>query len=363
MAYNRLAYRLFDLNTANLTNGAHTLNIRMGNSFDSHNGDSKYEISIPFTTNQTATGPTADIGIQSINNTSSLTFYKATPQTVQFQFATSVVGTMGGSSAAAYSVSGLPTGATAIFSPSSGTFDGSPAGPSTSMNVDAVSATAGAYPLTVKVTAYGLTRSCNVTLNVQAGVVTPPPPAPAPAGWSISFGGQDSYPVGTPCKLSVLDANGYPITTCTNIIWAVSMGSTPTPEPGGNSNWRYDYALPSTNATVVANAIINMPGGISYTLPPHSFSAVALGSPTLRVPSIISEDGFNWTIIWTATGVQSGDWSVGSSDSGDLNVHTLQGFNSTFNLSNEFSPCYFTLNLYGGPNKTGTLLSETWQVF
>lgn len=364
MVYNRLAFRLADINTATLSNGSHTLNIRLGNSFDSHNGQSKFVLSVPLTTNQSTTGQTADISISSVNNTSQ-TFYKATPITLQYQFATSIIGTMGGSSAATFAVSGVPTGATAVFSPSSGTFNGSANGPSTTLNIDAPATAAGAYPLTVSVTAYGITRSCNVTLNVQSGVVTPPPPPSAPAGWSINFGGQDSYAVSTPVKLSVHDQNGYPVTTSNNIIWTLSMGAAPTPEPGGNSNWRYDYTMPSTNAAVVANAVINMPGGVSYTLPAHTFNAVALGNPQFTYgPSIVDEGGgLNWTIIWAATGAQSGDWSVGSHSGGNLDTNTVQGFTQTFNLTNEFSPCYFTLNLYGGPNKTGTALYQTWQIF
>jgi hypothetical protein len=91
--------------------------------------------------------------------------------------------------AASLSVSGLPTGATGAFSPTSITGAGS-----STLTVSTVSSTpAGTYTLTITATDGCRSHSVTVTLVVNA----PPPPAPTISGLSVSSG-----PVGTTVTVS-----------------------------------------------------------------------------------------------------------------------------------------------------------------
>ena len=239
---------------------------------------------------------------------------------------TVTIGSVGGfSTSVSLTVTGLPTGATGTFSPSTVT----PTGTST-LTVTTTSQTpAGTTTLTITGTAGILTHSTTVTLVVSA--VSPPPPSPdftvsaSPTSGTVSQGQATSYTItvssvggfSTGVSLSVTGlpagATGSfsPSTvspTGTSTLTVVTTSQTPT----GTATLTITGTSGVSHQTTVALVVSSTPP--PSTLPPSDFAVsaspasgtVSQGQPATFTVAVASLSGFNQEVSFSVAGLPTG---------------------------------------------------------
>ena len=233
------------------------------------------------------------------------------------------------------SVTGLPTGATGTFNPTSVTGSGS-----STLSVTTSSTTpTGSYTLTLTGTSGSLTHSATTTL-----VVNPPPDfslAASPSSQTVMQGGSTSY-TATVGALNgftgvvTLSVTGLPTgatgtfnpTSVTNSGSSTLSVTTSSTTPTGS----YTLTLTGTSGTLSHSATAALV--VSAPVPDFSLSAspssrsVVQGSPTTYTATVGAVNGFGGVVTLSATGLPTGatgtfnPTSVTGSGSSTLNVTT-----------------------------------------
>jgi kumamolisin len=223
----------------------------------------------------------------------------------------------GFNSAIALSASGLPSGATAAFSPASIAAPGS--GSSTLTLTAGSSTPAGAYSITVTGTGGGLTHTATVSLTVSAPAFTI---GASPASVSVAQGAKGTSTISTAVSggfssAIALSASGLP-TGATAAFSPTSIAA-----PGSGSSTLTLTAGSSTPAGTYSVTVTGTGGGLTHTatvsltvsapaLPaftisasPNSVSVSQGGTGTSRITTAVS-GGFNSAIALSASGLPKG---------------------------------------------------------
>lgn len=213
----------------------------------------------------------------------------------------------GFNSAVTLSITGLPAGATATFSPNPTT------GSSTlSITTDPVSTPAGSYPLTISGTANGLTHTASVTLTVNAVDFSF---SAGPASQTVPHGSAASYtatitPVNGFSAQVTLSASGLPAgaaaTFTPNPASATSSVSisTSSTTPAGS----YSITLTGTSGTLTHTASV----ALVVTAPDYSLSTTPAsqtstpGSAATYTVNINPIDGFSGQVSLSTSGMPAG---------------------------------------------------------
>ncbi len=227
-------------------------------------------------------------------------------------YALSIGAISGFSGTVSFSVSGLPAGAAASFSPSTVTGSGS-----TTLTVTTSSSTPVATStLTITGTSGSLTQTANVSLTVT--------PIPAPSSFGLSTttltksvlsGGTASYP------LSVAATNGFSGTvgfTVTGLPAGATASFTPSTVTGSGG----------TTLNVTTTSGTTPLGTSTLTITGTSGSLTQSTSVTLAVVSSLSSPSFSLTPTTTTDTV-----AIGSTASYPLTVGALNGFSGAVALS------------------------------
>jgi hypothetical protein len=198
-----------------------------------------------------------------------------------------------------FSVSGLPSGATASFSPTTVAGSGS-----STMTVNTSSSTPnGTYTLTISANGGGLTQTTQVTLVVSGFSV-----AATPSSQTISPGGSTSY------TASVTSSGGF------NGNVSFSVSGLPS---GATASFSPTTVASSGSSTMTVNTSNSTPSG-TYTL---TISANGGGlTQTTQVTLVVS--GFSVTATPSSQTISSG-----TSTTYTVNVTPSNGFNSNVSFS------------------------------
>jgi hypothetical protein len=219
------------------------------------------------------------------------------------------------------------------------------------------------YVLTAQGTGGPITRSVHVAVSAY------------PAGWHISSrSGSSSYTVNSTGGFAIYDGNGYPITDpsysaspgpITSIDFSVSGGTLTYPgtiASGVNANWVSDWTAPNSGGPVYVDATVNVVGGLSYALPTYVVSVIALGNPIINYmePDFVTMDNINIEVHYSISGAASA--RINGIDIPYPNGIGTQLFVMTWDHNTgqrTQGPTDVTLEAYGGPNYTGTMVSQT----
>jgi PKD repeat protein len=204
--------------------------------------------------------------------------------------------------AVGFSVSGLPAGATAGFSPASVTTSGS-----TTLTVSTTTATpAGSYPLTITGTSGTRSRSVNVTLTVVIGNQAPTATIGEPAtnltinpGGSVAFSGTGSDPDGTISAYAWTFAGGVPASSS-----VAAPGSIVYSMPG-----TYTASFKVTDNGGLKSPIVTRTikvADFSLSSPTPGSRTVVAGASTTYSTAVSPYNGFTGTVGFSVSGVPSG---------------------------------------------------------
>ena len=218
-------------------------------------------------------------------------------------------------SAVALTASGLPTGVTAAFSPTSIASPGS--GNSTLTLTVGTSAAAGIYPVTVTGTGGGVTQTTSVSLTVTANAFTI---SASPTSVSVVAGNSGSWTVTTAVSggfssAIALSASGQPSGV------TVSFSPTSIAAPGSGTSTMTLAVASSVAAGTHTIVVTGTGGGLTHTssvilsvTPPPAFTAsaspssvsVAPGSSGTSTITTAVSGGFSSAIALSASGQPAG---------------------------------------------------------
>ncbi len=209
-----------------------------------------------------------------------------------------------------FSVAGLPTGASATFTPTTVTTSGT-----TTMAVTTTSAVAaGSYPLTITGTDGTLTHSAPVTLVVTAPVVGDFTISAAPASQTVAAGSATSYtatitPSGGFTDTVAFSASGLPA--------GASASFSPGSVPGTGSSTMtvtttaataagtYVVTITGTGSTLTHSTtvtlVVTAPANFTISATPASVTISRGGTATYTV-TIAPQNGFTGTVSFSASG-------------------------------------------------------------
>jgi PKD repeat protein len=202
----------------------------------------------------------------------------------------------------AFSVTGLPSGATASFSPESVATSGS-----TTLTIATTPATpVGSHALTIRGTSGPSTRTVDVTLVVHTGNQAPTATIISPAtnvtvnpGGSVSFSGSGSDPDGTISAYSWTFPGGSPakasVAAPGNVVY--STPGTRTASLTVTDNGGLSSASPATRTITVAD--------FSLSRTPSSRTVVQ-GAATTYTATVTPLNGFTGTVAFSVTGLPAG---------------------------------------------------------
>lgn len=275
-----------------------------------------------FVYNGTASAPTPDFSISASPASRTVTQGGSTSYTA------TIASSNGFSSATTLSVSGLPSGASASFSPNPVTPPAGGSAGSTLSVTTAASTPAGSYTLTVTGTSGSLSHGTNVTLVVQTAAVPDFTISVSPTSRTLTQGGSTSY------TATVASVNGFSSAT------TLSVSGLP---PGASGSFSPNPVTPPSGSSAgstlsVTTAASTPPGTYTLTITGTSGSLAHSANATLVVQAV---GGGNQVLTFSAspglaipdnntTGITSA-LSVGTSmtvTSVSVNVnitHTYQG--------------------------------------
>ncbi len=216
----------------------------------------------------------------------------------------------GFSGAVALSVSGLPAGVTASFSPASIT---APATSKLTVNV-APSAAAGVYTLTITGTNGGLSRSTTALLRVKAVPVFAL--SATPATQAVVVGGSTTYAVSSTALNGLtgnmaLTVTGLPTGATATFSPSTIVGSTGTSTltvttSGTTPTVNSTLTIQGTNGAVVQTAPVTL-SVVDFTVAATpATQQVVIGASTTYTVSSTAINGFNGTVTPTVTGLPAG---------------------------------------------------------
>jgi uncharacterized membrane protein len=249
-------------------------------------------------------------------------------------YTVSVTALNGFSGTTGFSVSGLPSGATASFSPGTVTGSGS-----VTMTVSTTgTAVSGSYPLTVTATSGSLSHTAGVSLTIN----DPPDFSLGinPATQSIVAGAGGSYTVSTTALNGfagtvTFNVSGAPAGAVTSVSPTSVTGSgsstlTVTTAPGTAAG-NYSLTITATSGTLSHNAgatlAVSLPPDFAISATPSTQSVVAGGSAGYTV-GVSGANGFAGTVTFSVNGLPAGasaafsPTSVVSSGSSTMTVVT-----------------------------------------
>ncbi len=211
-----------------------------------------------------------------------------------------------------FSVSGLPAGATAAFTPASVNGSGS-----SQLNVTSDGTIApGSYPLTLTATDGAITHTANVTLTVSGApdfslAVSPASQAAQPganASYNVTISGQNGYSASADLSVSGLPAGA---TGTFNPASVSGSGSSQLMVAVGSSVAPGSYALTITatsgSITHTANAtlVVSAPADFTLAASPSSQSAQVGGSAAYTL-TVTGQNGYAGTANLSVAGLPSG---------------------------------------------------------
>lgn len=251
-----------------------------------------------------------------------------------------------------FAVSGLPTGATSSFNPSSLSTSGST---SLTVNTDPVNTPAGTYPVTITATSGNLQHTAGVTLVVNAALAPNFTLSASPNSQSVTQGGSTSY------TASISAVNGFTGTTNLSVS-GLPTGATATFNPasltGSGSSTVNVFTSSSTPAGSYAVSISGNSGNLQHltqvTLIVNSAASPDFSitpSPTTRTAaqntfttykvSIAPINGFTGAVSFGVTGLPAGVTATFSPTS----VTTSGSTTLTIALVGTATPGNYTLNV------------------
>jgi len=329
--------RVTHITVPNVSAGTHTYTASYG-------GNSTYAQLYYGKATVTATGGSPDFTISASPSSQTVTAGSGTLYTTTIGAVSGFTGTVN------LSVSGLPSGATGSFNPTSVTGSGN-----STLSVSTASTTPGTYTLTITGTSGSLTHSTTVTLVVNA---TPTPDfsiSATPSSQTVTVGSGTSYTTAVSALNGFtgtvsLSVSGLPsgatgsfnptsIATSGSSTLSVSTNST---TPVG----AYTLTITGTSGslthsitvTLVVNAAVT--GDFSITATPSSQTVTEGGtSSTTYTTSVTAQNGFTGTVTLSVSGLPSGvtgsfnptsvagsgnsTLSVSASSSGKVGTYTL----------------------------------------
>jgi PKD repeat protein len=205
-------------------------------------------------------------------------------------------------STVAFSVTGLPSGATGSFSPESVTSEGS-----STLTVTTTTATpVGSYPVTIHGTSGPQTHSVNVTLVVTASNQAPTAIIKRPAsdvtknpGQYVTFSGSGTDPDGSISAYAWTFPGGTPASAAVAVPGSIRFlaPGTYTASLTVTDNGGLASATPATRTITVTD--------FSLAAEPAS-STVVKGASTTFTAMVTAGTGFTGTVAFSATGLPSG---------------------------------------------------------
>ena len=244
-------------------------------------------------------------------------------------YSVSVAGTAGISNNVALSLSGLPPGATASFSPAS--LSGS--GNSTLTVAAALTTPVGSYPLTITGTSGALTHNATITLNVTDFALSA-----TPAAQTLRAGGATNFTVSVGASNGfsgsvALSVSGLPAGATASFTPASLSGSgtstlavtTATNTPAGS----YPLTIAGTSGTLTHNVTVMLNlASFSLSATPQS-RTVTSGAGDSFTATVTATNGFTSNVVFAVTGLPTGAGAsftpatVNGSGSSTLNITTL----------------------------------------
>jgi len=233
------------------------------------------------------------------------------------------------SNVVALSVSGLPAGATAQFSPSSvqGT-------DSSTLTVSLANVAAGSYNLTINGTSAGLTHSAPVILTVSDFSVSATPPSQ-----TINAGDSASYTV------NIGSVNGFNGT--------VSLNASGLPSGATASFSAGSVTVPGSSTLTIATSTSTPAGTYTITIHGTSGSTVRTATITLTVNAILPPD---FTLSASPGSVTI---TQGNSGTSTVSVNDLNSYNSAVSLSASGLPSGVTASFNPTSTATSSVLTLT----
>ena len=247
------------------------------------------------------------------------------------------------------SVSGVPAGASASFSPASVT-----AGGSSTLSVSTGTAAAGTYTLTINGTSPSAAHSSAVTLAITA----PPPPPPAndfsiaasPASQTVTAGGSTTYSVTTAVTSGAAQ-------TITPSVSGLPAGATASFNPASvTAGSGSTMTVATATSTPAGTSTLTITG--TATSGSHSATAsLTVNAPPPPPPSGLVNSGFEsglsgWTVVGSATTSATAHGGAASAM-----VGSAAAFNGDSSVSQTFtaSSAGGTLVLWYQPHCTDTV--------
>jgi uncharacterized membrane protein len=222
----------------------------------------------------------------------------------------------GFSGAVDLSVSGLPTGATGTFNPTSVTGSGT-----STLTVTTLGTTpTGSYTLTITGTSGGLTHSATATLVVNAPVVPDFTLAASPASRTVTQGGGTSY---TPTVTAVNGFSGAVAFSVSGLPTDATGTFNPTSVTGSGSSTltvtsaattptgTYTLTITGTSGALTHSTtttfVVNAPIPPDFTLSSTPASqSVTQGGSTTYTPSVSALNGFSGAVALSVSGLPTG---------------------------------------------------------
>ncbi len=234
----------------------------------------------------------------------------------------------------ALSATGLPSGASASFSPASVT------GTSSSLTVSTTGAVGvGSYPFTIKGTSGSLTRTTSATLVVQSSVQADFAVGVSPSSRTVTAGGGTTYTV------SITGSGGF----------AASVGLSVSGLPGGVSSGFSPASLTSGSSTLtLTTGALLAAGSYPFTITGTSGSLVHSVGASLVVQTGSATGDFSISVSPASATVPS----TGSTQF-TVSITGSGGFSGSVALSNSTPPSGMSLSFSPNPTSSTSILTLT----
>ena len=225
-------------------------------------------------------------------------------------YTVTVAAVNGFNGAVTFSVSGLPTGASAIFAPTSVTGSG----PTTMTVSTAASTSAGTYPLTITAVSGNLTHTATPSLTVTAA---PDFNITATSSQTVVAGGNGVYTV---TVTAVNGFNGAVTFSVSGLPTGASASFAPTSVTGSGSTTMTVSAAASPSAGTYPLTITAVSGNLTHTATPSltvtaapdfnitasSSQTVVAGGNGVYTVTVAGVNGFNGAVTFSVSGLPTG---------------------------------------------------------
>jgi hypothetical protein len=213
-----------------------------------------------------------------------------------------------------------------------------------------------------------VTTTYTLTANGLGGPITSSVTvtmATYPTGWYIGSS-VSTYTAGTTGGFDIVDNTGYPVETITNIVWRFSAGTVIYPAIVSDLpvTWMAQWIAPTTAQTVIVDATATMANSSVYVLPTITVPVIGLGSPQLTSfwENDFGNNQQNYIIYWTTAGAVSARIYIQNIWT-DIPVNCSSSKQVTYPIGSLYTNGGIgqpiTIQVYGGPSYTGTMVTQT----